>query len=742
MTDRHRHFTLTVTVPAGTIAVGGYTAVPEELDVAHARDPDDCALIPSTAMRGALREALEAALRGAGERACRGGDGLDPEYAAPDARPEPCALAAGRACLPCRLFGSQSPRVAASDGPFGALVLEDARLVDKDHPWTITHGVTIDRSRRSAREGLLFNREAPAPGPGLVFTAEGRLSDPDHRDALEAAAALTCHIGSNQSRGLGRVDLTLDWHPPPTAGIATDARATDTDDRELRVTLRRPAHIGTAFADENTRLARLDIPGSTLRGAVGWAIAEQRRAAGEDPDADAAFQALVAERSGSPDGDTDDAGGGAIFDFLYPCDGDALGGVTGPWPITRRRCKVDPSHITTDVLFDRLALTLAPSPADAARVVAARHTTCPDCGAPRTPARGWRGSDTPPSTRVVTRVALDRRRRSARDGALYSHQVIDVGATYVGSIRALPPGTAARLADGLAAPLSLGRGRSMGWGRVDITVTKPRRPATLAARRAAFTDALRAHLDPFGFDPPPTIDRLVPLTVRSPMQLDSDDDTADIRLIEAALGGRVVLCARRFGVESGYDQRAGPRARVRSVTAGAVYVIELEDPDDARIAAIERDGIGHARSRGYGRVIAYDPAFTHHPRKPMPAPTGEHTRQIVDAAEAVMKAAFANREMRGKLSKSQMSQLIGVCGEATCHEEVRNYLRYQAGRSDPAWTLTMVEEVDQSITSVFAGQDIADDDHAARMTCWRRYATYLARAFTYHDAVRRVQEKA
>lgn len=737
MTDRH--FTMTLTLARGTVAIGGYSAVPEELDVAHARDPDGRAILPATAVRGALREACEAMVRAAGEQACRGGDGFDPRHPSSDGTPaRPCALADGDPCRPCRLFGSQQVAGATGRMPFGALVLGDALHTGPEANWSITHGVTIDRARRSAREGLLFNREAPAAGDGLVFVATGRLHDPAWRDLLEAAAAMTCHIGSNLSRGLGRVDITLDWHPAP--GDAAPLTPVGDGDRQLIVTLDRPASIGAPLGEENVRRTRLDIPGSALRGAVGWGIAEQLGAAGQDPDADAGFQALVADR--------DATGAGAIFDFLHPCAEAPPDGISGPWPLTRRTCKADARHVAADVLLDRIALIAARDTAEAARVLAmpAAPSRCPRCDAPLAPMRGWRGQPRKVSTRLVTRVSLDGRRRSARTGMLFTHELIDAGTRYIGSVRALPPGSGERLAEGLRAPLSLGRGRATGWGRISIETGAAPSITALDARRAAFTDALAAHLRAVGLADRLPIERLVVITLRAPMLPGGDGDDADqTAILDALGGGEVVLCVRRFDVENGWDQRHGARDRVQGVVAGSVYVIDPgRDWPTLRpiVERLEIEGIGEARCRGFGRVVFFDPALTNHEVRTMNAmQKGAENRRLVLAAETVMNEAFHGRLDRGRLSKSQMSQLIGVCQEATCHEEVVNYLRYQAGRSDPKWTLSMTERVYSAIAEVFTEEDIGEDDHPARMDRWRRYATYLARAFTYQDAARHAREK-
>ncbi len=751
-----RFFEMTLTVPSGTVAVGGYSPVPEELSAVHARDTDGRALIPGTALRGALRGALEAAVRADGERrACRGGDGIDPRdqpRGGSDEEPEKprkCTLDRGHACLPCRLFGSHDSLTAlAADGapaprPFGALVLSDALEVEDDalevegpepRPWTVTHGVGIDRGKRSAVEGLLFSRLTPAPGRGLAFVAEGRLTEysDEFKGALEAAAHLTRHIGGGTSRGLGRIDITLSWKAaPPVDGLPPVE-----GDRRVVVTLKRPACIGVPVNQENVRRTRVDIPGSTLRGAVGWAIAERLKAAGVARGADDAFEALVAEREGD--------GGGAIFDFLYPCDGMPPDGITGPWPITRRRCKRDDEHPHTDVLFDRLALRLA-EPDDVGRVVdtLAKRARCAACDGPLEPVTTYRGQRRELRTRLVTRVQMDGRRRSARDGMLFSNEVIEAGTRYVGAIREIPAGGGGRLAEGLAAPLSLGRGRSRSWGQIAVEVEDMKPPSPLSARREAFMTALRSHRDAFDARFTVPAERLLTLTLTSPLMLTGDE--ADVKCVEKAVGGEVRLSVRRFGVEGGWDLRnkhATPWTR--SVRAGAVYVIEIGDDWSAvaeKVADIERGGVGQGRCRGFGRVFAFDPALSHPERQAVSRssrkedPRGPQNRALVQAAEEVMAKAFGDRDMRGRLSKSQMSQLIGVCQEAACHDEVANYLRYQAGRRDGSWTTAMASAVIDGIEALFEQQSVPDDADAARMKRWRLYATYLARAFTWHAKV-------
>ena len=118
-----------------------------------------------------------------------------------------------------------------------------------------------------------------------------------------------------------------------------------------------------------------------------------------------------------------------------------------------------------------------------------------------------------------------------------------------------------------------------------------------------------------------------------------------------------------------------------------------------------------------------------------------HRRALVTAAEGIIEQTFDNGG--GRLpAKSQFSRLVNVCGEASCAEEIANYLRYQAGRDAKGlWSVEFVKLVTKGIEEVLVALDALDLDDAkrdaTRVEAWRLYATYLTRSFTYHDAVQK-----
>lgn len=106
-----------------------------------------------------------------------------------------------------------------------------------------------------------------------------------------------------------------------------------------------------------------------------------------------------------------------------------------------------------------------------------------------------------------------------------------------------------------------------------------------------------------------------------------------------------------------------------------------------------------------------------------------YRRGLVVAAEEVIGRAFSGSPPKPD-SPTQFHRLASVCSEATCHEEIRNYLRYQAARG--VWDLRFAEDVIRTLDPIL---DPAADDEI-RIALWRRYAAYLMRAFVYQRARR------
>lgn len=112
-------------------------------------------------------------------------------------------------------------------------------------------------------------------------------------------------------------------------------------------------------------------------------------------------------------------------------------------------------------------------------------------------------------------------------------------------------------------------------------------------------------------------------------------------------------------------------------------------------------------------------------------------KALVTAAEAAI------RETGSALpEKTQLNRLVAICGEATCAEEITNFLHYQASRKGELWPRGFVDIVIARIQSPL--ETLGGTLHAApeserdraRVAAWRVYAVFLARAFTYASSVR------
>jgi len=577
----------------GSVLIGGHSAVPDGAHASHARLDDGRPMIPASAIRGALRESLEGLLRAEGIAACSGGDGVEPRTSR-GAQGGPCQLDEGRPCRACRLFGGGRRQLPQGERTFSALVLGEALPGEDIILWQKRHNVAIDRRRQSAADKMLVQRQIPEDD--LTYVATGRLTSIGGtlKQDFEAAVCATSHIGAGRSSGLARVDVKVDWTLPEITARALP----EGSDIELSIVLKTPASIGLPTADGNFKDTRLCIPGSALRGAVGFALAEIL----EDP-SDPDFQALVAENEQ-----------GAIFDFLYPVDDLTEAGAAGPWPLTARRCKAHLSHGVFDTLLDRIAVDAIDSAEDAARIADRVLISCPvaGCGHPLRSPTGGRRAKGLPGVQIVTRVAMDRQRSSARDQALFTHAQIERGTRFVGRIRNIHASGRAHLARALAAPLSLGRARAMGWGAISIEkIEAPRAAPSIEARARAFDDALTKHLDRMGLRGD-RVGRLIVFTLLSPLLLSPDDDGRAV--LAAALDRSVAwpIVARRFDLERGWDQRTGPRKIARAARAGSVFVAELPAGQHwaevvASLTRLEEQGAGERTRQGFGRILCFDP---------------------------------------------------------------------------------------------------------------------------------------
>lgn len=124
-----------------------------------------------------------------------------------------------------------------------------------------------------------------------------------------------------------------------------------------------------------------------------------------------------------------------------------------------------------------------------------------------------------------------------------------------------------------------------------------------------------------------------------------------------------------------------------------------------------------------------------------------HRKDLVLAAEGVVRDAGNDLP-----DKSQLNRLVSICGDATCAEEIANYLRYQASRPGQPWPRDFADlvlaRIDAQLQTIAKDPLVQEDSvrDRVKVAAWRLYAVFLARAFTYakqskkgngHDRARR-----
>lgn len=736
-----RHFKLTIQA-RGSLLIGG-GRVPDGFHGAHVEGGDGRPLIPATALRGAMRETLEALLRGVDRAACEAGTGREAgRESADDSMTGVCTLDGGGPCAACLLFGGTRDKVDLGARDFSSLVLGDANISEKESrpSWMIRPGVSIGRSHRSAVEnGLTLCRTTAT---GAIFTAEGWLRDERLKKEFEASARATTHIGSGRSRGSARVDMRVEWLDM----VETQHKPLPEADLLVRVTLRAPTILGIPIAHDNLRDTRREIPGAALRGAVGFALAHSL----EDPDSDQGFATLVNEEQG------------AHFGFLTPVMDGVLpsGAPAGQLPLTANACKVGGvSHGLYDDLFDRIATALIED-ARQANDVQLLAKQCKQCGQPLRSIQSYRKYTGEVPVRVLTRTSIERAPSSCRDGALFTEVFLEPGTVFEGTIRCIPKEGRTVLGKIQSLPLQIGRARGAGRGRVSLELQSAMARPGIMERGECFDRLLKQHLERCHL-PLDRIGRLLSLSFLSPLLLnisEADEWAALAAELPEQLRGSVPLVrVRRFVREGGWDQRKGIMHAFQAVSAGAVYVLVLPAGIHwmdivGELEKIERESIGERRYQGYGEVYVFDPIHLdsstniYGRTEPMlEINDAELRKKLVVGAEEVMLETFGNHliskknrdgreskvelDDKWKVGKSQLNQLVSVCGEALCVEEIENYLRYQGSRERAPWGPELVEFTLKKLGERLE-RSMSDKEKVA---AWRHFAVFLARSFTYQD---------
>ena len=515
-------------------------------------------------------------------------------------------------CVICQIFGS--PKMVSSI--FINDLTTDTELVAESTE--IRNGVTINRQRRVAEYQRLYFTETSLSNAGIVFsgdvTINAEITD-EQIELLRAGLKFIHAIGTGKSRGLGWLELEIrreDSSPVhrEVASITPDPEG-DFTELAIEVTLQSPVVLGGRKPTGQVIETVQQIRGGLLRGAVAnaWLTASNGQ-----PDAD--FKRLFLGESAG------------IFRNCYPG--------TKVLPATAIGCKDfggfptvdDPDkHGIFDTLFKRLI---------AERTDRLYDPKCPRCDAGEGRVEAQKGFYTQSNgscekravnTRLLTRVAINRKCKVAADELLYNLNAVDPLSTKGEKIRLygsarVPSAIMDKVADTLQKEVQrLGGGSSRGLGQVCVKVENRVDTDSLERRVCDFNEALKNVWETDSCPPNTNAEVLdgtyFSIALQSDAILEENWQRSMVltapMLQEAADCAAEVVLIRSFAsydYVSGWNTAWGLPKEVDLTTCmGSVFVFRTSDIDAwmPALRTLEKIGVGIRREEGFGQILICDP---------------------------------------------------------------------------------------------------------------------------------------
>lgn len=597
------HWQITVKVDTA-LCIGDSGTSDTGVDKATVKTSEGKLYIPASTLKGIWRHACEAIARGRGDFVC---DSPRAENMCPQANTKSMK---DEHCIICQIFGA--PNIASSI--YISDLAVDTELVDESTE--VRNGVSINRWRRIAEDQRLYFTETSLSKANIAFSGDVTIDakiTPDQLKLLRAGLKYIHAIGSGKTRGLGWVSIQQADHPPETQAGPDITPEPDKDFMELaiEITLKSPMVPGGRKPTGQIVEALQYIRGGLLRGAVAdmW-LADLGTG---EPDDD--FKTFFLED------------GAATFRNCYP--GERV------LPATAIGCKDfagflkendDQQHGIFDTLLERLV---------AEKVGFFYNPTCPHCddngrvesqGGFYTKSNGFYERKAL-STRLLTRVAINRERKVAADELLYNLNAVDPltasGEHTVlrGTARVPSSPVGERAADTLQKEVKrLGGGTSRGLGQVCITVKKRDEAESLKQRIEDFNKELQkvwkiysplSHvaenvLDGTYFTIALQSEAILEdnwqrsMVFTGPMLQEMTGCGADVRLVRSFASSDYV---------SGWNAAWKlPKETDLTTRIGSVFVFHTTeiDPWISVLETLEQTGIGERREEGFGQILICD----------------------------------------------------------------------------------------------------------------------------------------
>jgi CRISPR-associated protein Csx10 len=634
------------------------------------RDAKNRLIIPGSHLKGRVRHACEAIARAAGYAVCNGpvAGGLCPTIGLKGPGLAKVISSAGlevsgQFCIICQLFGAPSLPAAIH---FNDLLLEENTSNDEPSQRLGIHGLTalrpgvsINRKRRVAEGQRLYFTETSRPGSlshfssaeaiqlNLPTTINGPQAG-EYYQLLVAGLKYNRQWGGGKTRGMGWASLDFKFQFEGELNETTRHQLTKIEPvenfqpsqkkqlqvakiegaKELLITLEAisPLSLSERRPKEQFRHSQPFVPGSMLRGALAMQL--KRR----DP---VLFTEIFDELQGQL---------GNYFGHAMPAGGQREYQAGFVAPFTTRVCKEQKEHGFFDTLIDQLAYERRLSEDRQNQVGPVYLPRCPMAGngcSGRVEALGGllRFNQTSgeyeaqelPEERMLTRVAINRRRAAAEESMLYSPLVLNEGTVFQARLRLHSDEQALRLADFLIKhnELHLGSGISRGLGRAKIIEVKmitseAEIGGQLETRVARFNQELRQRFQQ-GWGLQIEEDLLYfTLSARSELILAADPSGwgngpfLTKTLLSKVLANNAQLVeVRSFAAttqRSSWNSTWGlMRETQLMASAGSVYAVAFRLLGQShtglyqRLAELEQTGLGTGQYQGYGTIRICDP---------------------------------------------------------------------------------------------------------------------------------------
>lgn len=318
-----------------------------------------------------------------------------------------------------------------------------------------------------------------------------------------------------------------------------------------------------------------------------------------------------------------------------------------PLPATARSCKRFPGF-RSDVLeaddppphgvYDALTAWTCFAESDQTNAATLRDLrTCPICGESMDTFRGYfrrdafdsqQMSQTSVQEGLRTRTGILRETDTVAPGVLYSREVLRAGSEFWGTI-VVPDDVAQEFRSFVqeaneSRMLRVGNNRTRGFGRLVLNLTVGEESASqddmveeLRARIQAFGQALSQRSELSGVTL--SHEQYVPLTLTSDLILRDNALRYQSAITPSDLSQRWGLPASDLIYQNSSTRRVMgwnglwrmPKPDAAAISQGSVFLFgfEKELPDDAldKFLSLQRAGIGHRRTEGFGQVRVADP---------------------------------------------------------------------------------------------------------------------------------------